>query len=1042
MAPKRALYGDISSAHAGILRRADDSFSSSNLDLPLPPTPAAVSPNSSTYTSPLYSPESHYAPSPLAVSKAQNDSRFSLKHLTRSLTKRLGKTPEKQHAQELDEFRNREVSIASASMDGDYSRPLNETYVAAPQPTYYPIGPVSPITPTSITSPREPSCEQDEDKEVEMPRKHSMQRHDTEPLTSMFPEDPSTHIGRVHDPRESMSEGYLLSRPYYDDLDSIYPSSSIYTGDDHRKSNYQQSLIRQSNPFLHYSEVDANNFATEYHHDSLYQYTDRSDRGRKAATPTTYQPEGSRGDGQADTISKIIEQYDPNTSEQSSHSCQSRPSSDDHEAVGFAQLPPADRLERAELASDLSQFEFGLYHNNKNFYDDDVAKPVQPELSRRPTGARDVGLPPRAPAPLAPPFQYDAMPFAFPRPELSEMFSNRSSYSYGDTRNLLQIPQTDLSIPLIAGQHLQTSSSYSQPEAKTLGTSSSYSQGLQTPSPQTPQEALDQAERIFEHATSEHHQKKGSIPAIWAQRSSGSLIMNKKLSNSLVEENQQNGDLAAADENDGDWESVAGDGRGVRESLGSIADYSSSEGTRNSLGLASQGSLPSWTNHHSRGLSVYSHPSPVRAHQHPFSSSPPHMQPLTSIRTAHEVSDPSLPSSPPGSADVSIRPPSNHAKDVLGQGGLEEPHVFTPWADPYAFSDKETQELLASGPNDKIMIDTERRSIAGPYHSDLRNGGSGVALTSSSLVSAFDSVVGLERENTFDKLCVLGPKGNLTGTPRGTGMHETGSSVADNSSPGPTLSSSGGRKSFRSTDYPGFYASSYAVTGSVTQIRQTLPPLELEQDRTPSQMTLFPKESEIEPMHGDSSPPGPDRRDSLRGSTTFHRAQRRVSRTAVPGQTKLREMILAPEITRKVLSSQDTTYSRALDGSGRPSTSNTTTPLRPQLSVETVPIVRAKIAHHHSPHLLCPERAASPEDEERRRKLSWAILAVFCLLPPCIILYRVWGDSIIVSVSKGHLGYCTPKSKKVALIAGIAVNVGIATAIVAAILIAHALGAA
>jgi hypothetical protein len=999
MAPKRALYGDISSAHAGILRRADDSCTSSNLDLPLPPTPAAVSPSSSTYTSPSYSPESHYAPSSLVVAKTQSDSRFSLKYLTRSLTKRLGKTPEKQHAQELDDFSNPAVSLAAASRDGDYPRPLNETYVAAPQPTYYPVSPVSPITPTSPRSPPEQDCTQDGDNEVEMSRRNLMHRHDTEPLTSMFPDDPSTQIGRG--PHESMSEGYLLSRPYYDDLESIYPSSSIYTGDDHRRSNYQQSPtgIRQSNPFLQYSGMDATNFATEFHHDSLYQYTNRNDRGHKAPALEKYHPSGSRGDRQADTISNIIEQYDPNTPENSTTSYQDQHKSDGHglvtsEYVRFAQLPQTDRPEQAELESDLSQFEFELYHNKKDRWDDSMAEPVQPDLFRRPTIVRDVGLPPHAPAPLAPPFQYDATPFAFPHPEASEMFSNRSSYSYGDTRNLLQIPPTDMSVPPIVGQHLQTSSSYSQPETKMIGTSSSYSQGLQSPSPQTPQEALDQAEKIFEHTISEHHQRKESIPVMWARCSSGSLLMSKKLSIPPT-------DGGNADGNEGDWESIAVDGRAVRESLDSIADYSSSEGTRNSLGLASQGSLPSWTIHPSRGPSVYSHPSPVGAHQHHFNSSPPHMQPLASVCTAHETSEPSFRFSPPGSATVSVPPLSNDSEDGCGRGTIKDPYIFIPWADPYAFSDKETQELLASGPNDKILFDTERRSIAEPYHSDLQNGGNGVALTSSSSVNVVENVVGLERENTFEKLCIIGPKGNLTGTPRGTGMHETGSSIADNSSPGPNLSSSVGRGSSISANHPGFYASPFAATGSVTQIRHTLPPLEPEHERTSSRTTLFPKNTETEPVQEHSPPPRPSDRSPLRCSTTFQRAQRRVSRTAVPGQTKLREMILAPETARKVvLSSQDTTFSRALAGSGRPSTSDTTTPLRPQLSVDTVPTVRAMIAHHYSPHLLCPERAANPEDEERRRKLSWAILAVFCLLPPCIILYRVWGDSITVRRSR------------------------------------------
>tara|TARA_R110002003_G_scaffold54_16_gene4816 strand:- start:6933 stop:7394 length:462 start_codon:yes stop_codon:yes gene_type:complete len=153
-------------------------------------------------------------------------------------------------------------------------------------------------------------------------------------------------------------------------------------------------------------------------------------------------------------------------------------------------------------------------------------------------------------------------------------------------------------------------------------------------------------------------------------------------------------------------------------------------------------------------------------------------------------------------------------------------------------------------------------------------------------------------------------------------------------------------------------------------------------------------------------------------------------------------MILSSEAARKTLSSADTNFPRFMGGSERPSTSDTVTPLRPHLSVDTIPAARTLIAHQNSPHLLCPERAANPEDEERRRKLSWAILAAFCLLPPCIILFRIWGDTIIISLTEGRLGHCTTKSKKVALIAGITVNIGIATAIVVPIVIAHALGAA
>jgi hypothetical protein len=62
-------------------------------------------------------------------------------------------------------------------------------------------------------------------------------------------------------------------------------------------------------------------------------------------------------------------------------------------------------------------------------------------------------------------------------------------------------------------------------------------------------------------------------------------------------------------------------------------------------------------------------------------------------------------------------------------------------------------------------------------------------------------------------------------------------------------------------------------------------------------------------------------------------------------------------------------------------------------------------------------------------------------VPPCILLFRFFADNIIASFTEGHLGYCTPHSKRVALIAGIAVNVGLVTAILVPVLIAHALNA-
>jgi hypothetical protein len=488
-----------------------------------------------------------------------------------------------------------------------------------------------------------------------------------------------------------------------------------------------------------------------------------------------------------------------------------------------------------------------------------------------------------------------------------------------------------------------------------------------------------------------------------------------------------------------------GNSQGVRDSFESIADYSSSEGSRDSLDLSSYGSLPSWTGHnHSQGPSIYSHPSPIRAHYHPFSSSPPQLRPEGRGKTAPEPSSSHVTSSHPASRTIPVLRVSTHPDHLLGRGAVEQPYPFAPWTDQYAFSDKETEELLASGPNDDIMIDHRYESGHGSSYNAMHLGNGGMPNSSSSM-SLFDSPGGMQRENTFEKLCIVGPKGNLTGTPRGTGMHETGSSIADVSSPAPTPNSGVARRDFHSTDYPGFYASPFLATSSVTRIQQSQSPPELDDERTPSQMTIYPKSTELEAVIETSPTAGAKHRASKRSSTTFQTAQRRISRTAVPGQTKLRQMILAPESARKTLSSADTNFSHFKTVSGRPSTSDTNTPLnplQPQLSVGTFPIVRSTIAHQYSPHLLCPERSTNPEDEERRRKLSWAILAAFCLLPPCIILFRVWGDQLMVSLTKGHLGHCTSKSKRVALIGGIAVNVGIVTAIVIPIIVAHALGAA
>lgn len=1045
MAPKRPLYGDLGSAHAGIMRRADDSFNGLNPDLPVPPMPAAISPNSSSYTSPMYSPESINAPSPLAVRKQVDDSRFSLKQLTRSLTKKLGKSPARNNEEELQDMRNSSMSIALVSIDGQYLRPLTETYVTTPQATYFPVNPMSPNTPTSPVSIHDYSASSLEGGEVELPRRHTSDRYSEKPLASLIPGDPSTQLGRMQDSHLSAEDGDPFSKPYYDDLDSIYRSSSVYTGDGHQRSNYQQSLARlsQSNPFVRYSGVHAVDLASEYNLDSLYNYGGTQ---RQSSQPSTQETHGlyhhsiNHGDAKTDTISKLIDEYSPEDNSNQPFPIITQQPADTSKLITTQSRTYAGY---ARGSVGLNQFDFDL-RNHRYEDNQDLVSPIQPVLHRRPTIIRDAGMPPYQAPPLAPAFEYDEAPFMPPRLYQSAIFSNGSYNSYGDTRNLLQMCQSEAEVPFGLAKALEPSSSYSQPEVKILESSSSYSQ--QAPiSPQTPREALSQAEKIFQDVVTEHQLNEDAIPAMWARRSSGSLLLSKKITN---QSNKHLRDVDSFTEvhdrpisgEKADWETIGDKSRGARDSLDSIADYSSSEGTRNSLGLTSNGSLPSWVKQNtSAGPSLYSHPSLVRAHLHPFSSSPPVLDSRSNLRTAPEMSPSSLKSSPLFPRTAPALQLSPLPEGTLYQPTVEEPFAFKPWANPYAFSDKETLELLASGPNDNIMVDDGPSALDRPAHIDGQYRGREVVSSSSDNV--IQSPGELERENSFEKYCVVGPKGNLTGTPRGTGMNGTGSSVADTSSPGLKFGSSAGRQSFCS-DYKGFYVSPFPAVGSVTRISESRPMPATDQERTPSQITLFPNGEASESAEEISPSSGTNQRRSLHCSTTFQ-PSRRTSRSAVPGQTKLRQMLLAGD-ARTTMSSQDTHFSRFIDGGERPSTSHTNTPLRPthNISVDTFPLTpRTVIAHQHSPHLLCPEREANAEDEARRRKLSWFILAAFCILPPCIILFRIWGDSIIISVTEGRLGHVTPKSKKMALVAGIVINIGLVTAILVPVLVAHALKA-
>jgi hypothetical protein len=592
MAPKRPLYGDFTAAHAGIVRRVDNLSAASLSDLPLPPVPAAISPVSSAYISPIYSPESRFAPSPLAVQKAPTESRFSLKQLTRSLTQRLTKNPslEREHEkeEELQQLRGSSISGLSIAADEEPLRPLKQTYKPTDRISYFPISPISPTSPTSPASSHDLGSvsdgEEEEDHDEFVPN-DSNHDYNVETLASMVPDDQSTQTGRADHRRSSAFTPERVSRAYYDDLASIHTSFSVYTADGHRQSAYQQSILetRQSNTFMYDSEE--------------YSYGHLGRNGRPLRT-RLHQQSTTQDNEKTDTISKFIDQYETENTTTNSLSTQGQDSANTTDLIAPYASDTDDEALRAEEQSadfipSLSRFEFELRPTGQPKDAGQTPENAQPTFTRECAFNHRPGMPPTVSPPLAPAFQSQQEPNQLSRFAVSDTFSNVSYTSYGDTRHLLQLQQSGMLGPDVAMHRLRSSSSYSQPQDKELEPSSSYSQPEGRASPQTPQEALDYAELIFDEAAAQHGHSQSDIPAMWGRRSSLNLNRSKRLTD---------GSARTSNNEKAEWETVAGDSQQGRMSLDSIADYSSSEGSRNSLGMTADESILTLSTHHLHDL--------------------------------------------------------------------------------------------------------------------------------------------------------------------------------------------------------------------------------------------------------------------------------------------------------------------------------------------------------------------------------------------------------------------------------------------------------
>ncbi|KAF2174913.1 hypothetical protein K469DRAFT_704035 [Zopfia rhizophila CBS 207.26] len=978
----------------------------------------------------------------------------------------MRKQPEEQ--QELQELPPSPLEQVTHNLDGNYPRPLNETYRTAPRASFVPVD-SSPLAKRTADPHLSNSSSG---------YPHSSgHRYSSFPLTSLLPEGPSPEVGRGAEPRISLSEGDITTGGYYDHI-ANYARSSVYTNTDLERSGYPPSLSskRKSNPFGPITPV-TEDFPSEIGRKSIYSFADSSGvSSRRSSRPLTQELLRSpklKENQKTDTISGFINQYSGR------EGTESPLASSILEGPNQAQHPP--------LAFGFSQLDFGLQRGSGQVGSSSqrssfsaVVSPIRAGHARKPAITRGPGPPPQTPPPLAPAFEYEEDSQTFQRLGPSEMFSGGSSYE--DTRQLLHlsqplaaeivsqpmganVPAILQTIPEPSSSHSQTaapktlepSSSYSQPEApkglepsssysqpdgrKHLEASSSYSRSAGQTSPQTPQEALDQAEQIFGEA--ETVKEKDGIPSMWARRHSGNFLPRNKRTSAVS--STGNDSITDIDDNDaeddrGDWETIDKTSRLGRLSMeDSVANYSSTEGSRATLELVEDVSLPVLGGDYTIGplstveqpvereSSFYRHPSPLVQHAHPFTSSPPDLRTRISVRSAPEES-PVLPytSSPPISSTAPL------LRDSSRNSYAPNPYHYTQWRPGfYDMSDNE-QELLNSGPNEEILYE-ERREVSEMSQPSLPH---------SDRVEPSSSTPSVQRENTFEKLTVLGPKRNLTGTPQGTGMHEVGSSLADSSSPGALF---GFTPSGRQT---GFYASSPSRTSSVTRIRTSSlsVPSSSPHERNPSACALFSAAHSMNnqptissPLAGTDTKPISDdrrRRHSTKSPTSPCKRSIGHGRAAVPGQTKLREMILAPDA--QTISSGHSTYFSHFIGD-RPSTSHTESPLRAQQSEISF---RNNLASEHSPHLLCPEVALDQAFIDQQLHKSWIIFGFFCVLPPLLILYRFGvADAIIEMWTKGETTKCSGKVKKVAFWTGIASTMTISAAITIPILVTHAAGA-
>ncbi|KAF2839365.1 hypothetical protein M501DRAFT_787304 [Patellaria atrata CBS 101060] len=452
-----------------------------------------------------------------------------------------------------------------------------------------------------------------------------------------------------------------------------------------------------------------------------------------------------------------------------------------------------------------------------------------------------------------------------------------------------------------------------------------------------------------------------------------------------------------------------------------------------------------------------SQPTPLSAdHVHPFKSSPPALT-LTSDPSeraflvaehglyndlADFVNEEQRTRSPDGLSD--------HERAVMRLSSIERSKITS----------KVEQELLNSGPSDNIyyaeldeerqmerdldveVVREERHRAARKQTRDPRAQASSYEHLMNSLAkdpSGSSSPLPENCEESFAKYTVLGPKGNVTGTPNGTNMRETGSSIADfSSTPGTP----------RSKSFSLFLSSSKPFKSS---------PL-AQSDASPKHQPKLPPTGSKSSLNIEKAQSARRKQEQLLSATRNAQRTRSQRRASVFHQKELKPLNLRPIQTPDGRFGTPTYSLRSANTNDTGQTNNTrlshlvpcdlieSTDTRTPLSGSfPFPTVGTRPVRMSLPTLGHNKRRSSSIITEsnvhigtQKRKWSWILFAACCLFPPFLIgLYAGAGDWVMASITNGDVRHVGHQQKRAALYVGSVFCVLLVAIIVIMVVLLH-----